>query len=108
LKIRIKAKAIAQYLSKVIKSCYGITSVPKSSLKDYASGLVGLYAYDEGVLVRIKDNVVYATVHVVVDPLSPIAAIVKNLRDSLDYAFKKLLIKDYEVDVKIHVAKERA
>jgi len=28
-------------LSKVIKSCYGITSVPKSSLKDYASGLVG-------------------------------------------------------------------
>jgi len=68
----------------------------------------GLYAYDEGVLVRIKDNVVYATVHVVVDPLSPIAAIVKNLRESLDYAFKKLLIKDYEVDVKIHVAKERA
>jgi len=52
--------------------------------------------------------VVYATVHVVVDPLSPIAAIVKNLRESLDYAFKKLLIKDYEVDVKIHVAKERA
>jgi len=69
---------------------------------------VGFYAYDEGVLVRVKDNVVYATVHVVVDPLSPVAVIVQNLRESLDYAFKKLLIKDYQVDVKIHVAKERA
>ncbi|WP_018962618.1 Asp23/Gls24 family envelope stress response protein [Coprothermobacter platensis] len=108
MKIRIKAKAIAQYLSNVIKSCYGITSVPKSSIMDYAGGLVGFYAFDEGVIVRIKDNKVYATIHVVVDPLSPVSMIIKNLRESLDYAFKKLLIKNYEVEVKVHVSQERA
>ncbi|NPV88201.1 Asp23/Gls24 family envelope stress response protein [Coprothermobacteraceae bacterium] len=103
MKIRIKAKAIAQYLSHVVKSCYGVTSIPKSSLKDYASGLVGIYAYAEGVIVRIKDNTVFVTVHITVDPLSPVAAIVKNLKEALDYALRKLLIKNYVVEVKVHV-----
>lgn len=107
MKIRIKAKAIAQYLSQVVRRCYGITSIPKSSIVNYAGGLVGFYAYDEGVIVRIKDNTVHATIHVVVDPVSPVSAIIRNLRESLDYAFKKLLIKNYEVDIKVHVAEER-
>ena len=100
----ITPEAIAKWLYVSIRSVYGLrlttTRDPISYMELFKRGL---HAYRKGVLVVIEDNVPNITISVSIKKDMPVAALIRNLRELVDYVLRvKMCIHKYTLDIKIH------
>jgi len=100
----ITPDAIAKWLYITIRSVYGLRLVASRDPTSYVEMLKrGLHAYRKGVLVVIEDNVPNITINVSIKKDMPVAALIRNLRELVDYVLRvRMCIHKYTLDIKIH------
>ena len=102
----ITPEAIASWIEKDMKNVYGIKPASSWHPSQYIELFKGrVHAYRPGIFVGIENNVPNIILHVVIKGEMPIAALIKNLREVLDYTLKeKMGIKKYILDIKLHMS----
>jgi uncharacterized alkaline shock family protein YloU len=102
----ITPEAIAKWIEKDMKNVYGVKPAGSWHPSQYVELFKEkIHAYRPGVFVSIEHNVPSIILHVVIKGQMPIAVIVKNLREVIDYTLReKMSIKKYMLDIKLHVS----
>lgn len=100
----ITPDAIAKWLYISIRNVYGLKLVTSRDPTNYMEMFKkGLHAYRKGVLVVIEDNVPNITIHVSIKKDMPVAALIRNLRELVDYVLRvRMYIHKYTLDIKIY------
>ena len=86
--IRVSPKVIAQYVGQEAKSCFGIVGMAAISVKD---GLVKLLRRENtddlrhGISVRIEDNAIHLSFHIIAAYGVSVLTIYENLVDTVKY-----------------------
>ncbi len=102
----ITPEAIAKWIEKDVKKVYGVKPASSWHPSQYLELFKGnIHAYRPGVFVGIENNVPNIILHVSIKGEMPVAALVKNLRESVDYTLRvKMGIKKYTLDIKLHMS----
>ncbi len=102
----ITPEAIAEWIEKDIKNVYGVSPASSWHPSQYVELIrEKIHAYRPGIFVSIENNIPSIILHVVISGQMPVAVIIRNLREVIDYTLrKKMSIKKYSLDIKLHVS----